>query len=274
MNEAATLTASSAAALQSFFASGVVLLCVLLCGLAGLRAKLFRSILSFGSMMTAAVAAFVWCDGAGRLLAGFGMLDAWSLVAGYTTVLCLVMALMSALFRLMVRAEVMTYAPVIDRLGGALVGVVAGVLLASVARVGFAMAPVSAAARPTPAQLQLDVTPRVLQMMGRILSSDASVRRAWLYGAGGRVEEGKPAPGQLAWSEPFIDLDSNGKRGADEPFLDKDGNGRFTEVFAAGDAATVRGMQVGAMDRYWLGNWRLVSVMESNPPVDAAKDAE
>jgi hypothetical protein len=264
MNEAAVeLTAGSAAALQSFFAFGVVFVCVALGALAGLRQRLFRSILSCGGLVVATIAAYIWGEGFGNVLQGFGVSEGWSLVAGYGVVLALVLALVGMLLRLLVRAEVMTYATMVDRLGGALIGVATGVLLASAVRVGFAMAPVSAAARPTPHQLQGDVTPRLLRMVSRILSSDPEVRHAWLHGSGRRVENGAPSPNAVTWSEPFVDLDANGQFDGKEPFLDKDGNGVFTEVFAERDPAARQEVRIGVMDRYWLGNWQLVRVTES-----------
>jgi hypothetical protein len=263
MNEAPVeLTAGSAAALQSFFAFGVVFVCVALGAVAGLRQGLFRSILSCGGLVVATIAAFVWGEGFGGLLQGFGVSKGWSLVAGYGAVLALVLALLGTLLRVLVRAEVMKYSAIVDRIGGLTIGVAAGVLLASAVRVGFAMAPVSAAGRPTPEQLQVDLTPRLLRMVSRILSSDSEVRRAWLHGAGKRVENGTPSPNAATWSEPFVDLDSNGHFDGKEPFLDKDGDGAFTRVFAEADAGADGEMRVGVMDRYWLGNWRLVTVAE------------
>lgn len=256
------LTDASAAALQTFIASGVVLVCVLLGGLSGARLKLFRSILAFGSLVTASVAALLWCEGMANILWGLGIPPSWSLAAGYTTILALVMGGMAFSFRLSVRAEIMNYVPLLDRLGGALVGAAAGVVLASVVRVGFAMTPLPAAARPTPEQLQLDATPRILRMVGSMLTSDAGVRRSWLLGGGTPLQGNKPKPGQPVWSEPYLDLNSNDYRDADEPFLDKDGDYEFSQDFATTDAAARPEMQIGVMDRYWLGNWRLVRVLE------------
>lgn len=265
MNEPAAveLTSASAAALQTFFASGVLLVCVALCGLSGLRTKLFRSILSFASLIIAAVAAFAWCDGAGRVLGACGVPQAWALVAGYAAVLGCVLSFMGVVLFFTVRSDVMTYFPILDRVGGLLVGIAGGVFLASVVRVGFAMTPFSAAARPAPQQMELDVTPRVLRMVSRILSSDTEFRNAWLRGSGSPSAGGVPDAGTVTLSEPFIDLNSNGAFDSEEPFLDKNGDGRFTAIFRENNDQYDRALRVGVMDRYWLGNWRLVTVEES-----------
>lgn len=254
---------NAAGVLQSFIAYGIVLACVVLCGLAGLRLKLFQSVIACAAFVAAAVAAFVWCDAAAGLIRGFGGPASWSLVAGYAAVFFLVFLGVKLVVGLVARAEVMTYPAIVDRLGGAAVGAVAGVFLASIIRVGFAMAPVAGAVRPTPEQMQGDITPRVLQMVSRIISSDAAVRRAWLYGESGGGRDGA-GPGQIAWSEPFIDENDNGLFDRDEPFLDKDGNGRFTPSVAAADADFNRDLRVGVLERYWLGDWQRVRVMEPN----------
>jgi hypothetical protein len=273
------LTDASAAALQTFIASGVVLVCVLLSALSGSRLKLFRSILAFGSLVTASVAALFWCEGMSQILWGLGIPPSWSLAAGYTTILATVLSVMGVSFRLSVRAEIMNYVPLLDRLGGALVGAVAGVVLASVVRVGFAMTPFPAAARPTPDQFQIDATPRILRMVASTLTSDPNVRRSWLRGGGTPLQGNAPPEGQPVWSEPYLDLNSNDYRDADEPFLDKDGNYEFSPDFATTEAAAGPEMKIGVMDRYWLGNWRLVRVMESTageaaPEEDPANNAE
>lgn len=271
MNDAASvdLTAASAAALQTFIASGVVLTCIALGGLAGLRTKFFRSIMGFASLVTAAAASFAWCDGAGRFIGAFGVPGGWTLVAGYTAVFAVVLAVMSVLTHVMVRTDVMTYFPIIDRVGGAVVGAASGILLASAVRVGFAMAPFAAAARPTPEQLQADVTPRILQIVSRILSSNTEFRRAWLHGRPKPLDDGAEGD-ETAWSEPYVDLNTNRRHDADEPFLDKDGNQTFTAAFAVADVADDDDMLIGVMDRYWLGNWRLVTVSKSNGEVNPA----
>lgn len=274
MNDANSvdLTAASAAALQTFIASGVVLACIALGALSGLRTKLFGAILGFASLLTAAVASFAWCDGAGRFLGAFGLPAGWTLVAGYTAVIIVVIALMNAMLFVTARSDVMTYLPILDRVCGALVGAVGGILLASVVRVGFAMTPFSSAARPSPEQMQADVTPRVLRIVARILSSDAEFRRAWLYGSPRPLADGDAGAG-TRWSEPFVDTNTNGRFDEGESFLDKDGNGKFTTAFGVAGAGESDGMLVGVMERYWLGNWRLVTVCEANGATDESSDA-
>lgn len=267
MNEALAPLQSidASAALQSFLAYGVVLTCVVLFGLAGLRAKLFRSALTFAAFIAAGVAAFVWCDAMGRLIQGFGGPADWSLALGYTAVFLGTFTVLELIFRRVARAEVMTYPAIVDRLGGLLVGILAGVFVASLVRVGFAMTPVAAAVRPTPEQIQVDVTPRVLRMVSQILSADPSVRRVWLHGEQGEPFDGQVKPGHVVLSEPYIDENNNDQFDRDEPFLDKDGNDRFTSSLIVANEEQSRDLRVGVMERYWLGNWQRVKVSLQNP---------
>jgi hypothetical protein len=248
------------AALQSFIAFGVVIACVALCGFAGLRLRLFATIMAFGAMIAASVAAYVWGEPCGWLLGGFGFPADWRLVAGFALVFLSGFVLIKVLFRFAVRAEIMTYPWIPDRLGGLLVGILAGLFLASILRVGLAMAPVSARVRPTPEQIQADLTPRVLLMLSRIMSGDPASRRRWLRGPETPPHEGGPAPGKVVISEPFVDENDNGLRDRDEPFLDKDGDGEFSPSFAVIDESLNPDFLVGMIERYWLGNWQRVRV--------------
>jgi hypothetical protein len=266
MNEALAPLQSidPASALQSFVAYGVVWTCVVLCGLAGLRVKLFGSILAFAAFISAAVAAFIWSDAAGRLIRAFGGPANWSLTLGYAAVFLGIFVVLKLLLRSLVRAEVMTYPAIVDRLGGLAVGMLAGVFLASLVRVGFAMSPVTSTVRPSPEQLQVDVTAQVLRMVSQIISSDPATRRAWLHGERGEPG-GQAKRGQFAWSEPYIDVNGNDQFDRDEPFLDKDGNGRFTSSLMVAGKEPDRDLCVGVMERYWLGNWQRVKVMVQTP---------
>ena len=246
------------AAVQSFIAFGVVLACVGLCGFAGFRLRLFATIMAFGAMIAAAIAAFVWGEPCGQLLGGFGFPADWRLVGGFALVFLSSFILLKVLFRWAVRAEVMTYPWIPDRLGGLLVGVLAGLFLASIFRVGLAMAHVNARDRPTTEQIQADVTPRVLLMLSRIMPGDPAIRRTWLRGPETPPRAGDPEPGKVVVSEPFVDENDNGLRDRDEPFLDKDGDGEFSPSFAVIDESLNPDLLVGVIERYWLGNWARV----------------
>jgi len=245
----------AATALTSFVAYGVVMLCVVLGGISGLRLGLFQSIVGFGALVAATVSAFLWCEGAGRLIRGFGAPENWSLVIGYVTVLAITYALIRRLVRIATRSRRLVYPAIVDRLFGVCVGILGGFFLASVVRVGFAMTPVSTGVRPTPAQMQADLTPRVLQMMSQILYGDATLRRAWMFGAPVKSDDAAIVPGGMSSSEPFVDENGNGEFDRDEPYLDKDGNSRFTVRFGKVADEQSRELLVGVMERYWLGNW-------------------
>jgi hypothetical protein len=245
--------------LQAFIAYGVIITCVALCGLAGLRLGLFRSILNFASFVAAALASFLGSDIVGTLLQAVGCPAAWALLAGYVATFVGTFSLFTGILRLAARAEVMTYPGLIDRVGGVSLGLLNGVLLANMVRIGFAMTPLAAGTRPAPEEIRFDMTSRMLQMAARIVSSNPDARRAWLFGEQGEKLEVGAAGRGTVWSEPFVDENANGLYDRDEPFLDKDASGRFTSSFAAADLN--HAPAVGVMERYWLGNWPRVMVI-------------
>jgi uncharacterized membrane protein required for colicin V production len=278
MNEALAPLRSidTTGALQTFVAYGIVLTSLVLCGLNGLRIRIVSSVIAFAEYVAAGVAAILWCTNFGTILRLFGCPRDWSLVVAYAGVFLGVLLILQLMLWRLVRAEVMTFPMLVDRIGGLLIGVMAGVLLASIIRVGFAMSPFSSTVVLTEEQMRLDVTPRVLQMISRIVSADPKIRSAWLFGAKGEPVQGAVGPGRIVWSEPYVDENDNDLFDRDERFIDKDGNGEFTAALSVGDEEKSRGLRVGVMERYWIGNWRRVKVElgshqnpdDPNAPVD------
>lgn len=251
-------------AIQYFISFGIVVTCLALGALAGLRLRLFRSVLSFATLVAASLVALAFGDTASSMLQGVAIPAGWSLLAGYAAVFGGILVGLPAVLELTMMTAVMTFPMLVDRLGGALVGAAAGMLLASIVRVGFAMAPVAAEAHPKPDQMQHDVTPRFLSMVASIMTSDPALRRAWLRGREWKTENGQAPPLGPTWSEPFVDLNGNNRFDRDEPFLDKDGNGVFTRSLEP-KRLEDDGPLIGVMERYWLGNWQLVRVEQSTP---------
>jgi uncharacterized membrane protein required for colicin V production len=251
-------------AIQYFISFGIVVTCLALGALAGFRLRLFRSVLSFATLVAASLVALAFGDTASGLLQGFAIPPGWSHLAGYAAVFGTILVGLPALLELTMTTAVMTFPMLIDRLGGALVGAAAGMLLSSIVRVGFAMAPVAAEARPSPEQMQHDITPRFLSIVASIMTSDPALRRAWLRGREWKPAAGDAANAGLTWSEPFVDVNDNKRFDRDEPFLDKDGNESFTRTFVS-KLPDDGGPLIGVMERYWLGSWQLVQVEESTP---------
>jgi uncharacterized membrane protein required for colicin V production len=250
-------------AIQHFISFGIVITCLALGALAGFRLRLFRSVLSFATLVAASLVALAFGDTVSGMLQGVAIPSGWSHLAGYAAVFGGILIALPAILELTMMTAVMTFPMLIDRLGGALVGAAAGMLLASIVRVGFAMAPVAAAARPAPEQMQHDVTPRFLNMVASIMTSDPALRRAWLRGRDWKVADVAGAA-ELSWSEPFVDENDNNQFDRDEPFLDKDGDAAFTRTLAA-KRSEENGPLIGVMERYWLGNWPKVRVEQSSP---------
>lgn len=251
-------------AIQYFISFGIVVTCLALGALAGFRLRLFRSVLSFATLVAASLLALAFGDTVSGMLQGVAIPPGWSHLAGYAVVFGGILIALPAILELTMMTAVMTFPMLVDRLGGALVGAAAGMLLASIVRVGFAMAPVAAEARPKPEEMKNDITPRFLSMVASIMTSDPSARRAWLLGRDWKAADAGAVDSGLTWSEPFIDLNDNGRFDRDEPFLDKDGDVAFTRTLAA-VRPDDNGPLIGVMERYWLGNWPMVRVERSSP---------
>ena len=92
-----------------------------------------------------------------------------------------------------VPAEVVRFAPIIDKLGGALVGAVAGIILAGTLLIACSIAPVPEAFRLDGSTLGYDMGTRMLRTFARCVEPDDAKREVLLDGEPGSVPEPLPA---------------------------------------------------------------------------------
>jgi uncharacterized membrane protein required for colicin V production len=92
-----------------------------------------------------------------------------------------------------VPAEVVRFAPIIDKLGGALVGAVAGIILAGTLLIACSIAPVPEAFRLDGSTLGYDMGTRMLRTFARCVEPDDAKRAVLLDGEPGTVPEPLPA---------------------------------------------------------------------------------
>jgi hypothetical protein len=92
-----------------------------------------------------------------------------------------------------VPAEVVRFAPIIDKLGGALVGAVAGIILAGTLLIACSIAPVPEAFRLDGSTLGYDMGTRMLRTFARCVEPDDAKRAVLLDGEPGTVPEPVPA---------------------------------------------------------------------------------
>ena len=191
--------------------------------------------------------------------------------------------------------DVVRFAPIIDKLGGALVGAVAGIILAGTFLIACSIAPVPEAFRLDGSSLGYDMGTRMLRTFARCVEPDDAKRTVLLDGEPGTVPEplpavdppvfdaaeakgdkpldndkqdkkGKkakaenppsppPAPPPPLWSEPFADLNGNKQHDEGEPFLDTDHDKAFTARLVFNDPNSNGKRDIGLLERYRLHAW-------------------
>ena len=193
-----------------------------------------------------------------------------------------------------VPAEVVRFAPAIDKLGGGLVGAVAGMIVAGTFLITCSIAPVPEAFRIDGSKLGYDMGTKMLRTFARCVEPDEAKRAVLLNGESGsappppppspeasenshhdkdhgsekhqkhgkhdtkaKPEPEKPPepPPPPQWSEPFADLNGNKAYDEGEPYLDTDHNSGFTPRLNLDDANDNGKRDVGLFERYRMHAW-------------------
>lgn len=157
--------------------------------------------------------------------------------------------------------DTLRFSTLIDKIGGVLVGGLAGAVIAGTLLVVLSALPIPAAYRIDGTQTKYDLGTRALKTFARLIESDAAKREILLNGEG---PAGEPAGG-LETSELFVDINGNGLfdgvgEGA-ERHLDRDGNGSFTPRVAFTDTNGNGVRDIGLLERYRLAAWQKLRVL-------------
>jgi hypothetical protein len=163
--------------------------------------------------------------------------------------------------------ETLRFSPLIDKVGGVLMGGLAGMVIAGMLLVVLSAMPIPAAYAIDGSQTKYDLGARVLKTFARLIVSDTAAREVLLNGegpAGGESPAGEATAGPET-SELFVDSNGNGlfdgEGEAAEGHLDHDGNSRFTPrvVFSDRNENGVR--DIGLLERYRLRAWQKLRVL-------------
>jgi len=146
-------------------------------------------------------------------------------------------------------------APNLDKLAGAIVGAVAGLVIAGAVLIGFSIAPVPPAYRIDGSKMKLDMGSRMLRTFVRCVAGDEATRRLLLEGEPGTPLDPAAGQGRPAWSEPFVDANGSLTYDDGEHYIDTDGNGSFTKELKANDINGDGRRDVGLLERYRSGHW-------------------
>jgi len=232
----------------------------------GLRNGLFLTAVAVLTVVTAFNAALGLAPGLAVYFTSLRWMPALVLPLAYFLILAVILLTVKAAVAVCVREDDAWLSPRVDRLGGALMGAFAGWLLAGALLVGWSMIELPSGVRPPTPSLTPDAGSWMLRMFTRLCEPEKERRNRLLDGDA--VHEQGVAGGDVVLAtEPFDDVDLDGRRGEQEPFIDHDGDGAFTvSQSVADDSSALNGLRdVGLLDRYWLSAWRRMRVL--HPPL-------
>lgn len=248
----------------------LVLALVAVAASVGWRHGIFIATLAGFQALASGVAALALAGPVADLIAPADVVPAaWRLVIAYVVTFTVVFVGIRLAIGAAVPELALAFAPKPDAVGGAVIGALAGWLLAGAAVVGWSMAGLPEPWRAAPARLTADPGRGLLGLFARCVEPDPRRRAQLLIGEvipGARAAAARPdgpRPDGPRASEPFLDLDRNDRFDAGEPYLDLDGDGGFTPGLAYDDANGNGRRDLGLLECHWLGSWSGVTVMHA-----------
>ena len=158
----------------------------------GVQNGLFLAVLTGMQALLALVFALAFADPLAALLTTFELPIIYAFPAAFGLLLVGTAVAARLVMGGYVPAEVVRFAPIIDKLGGALVGAVAGIILAGTLLIACSIAPVPEAFRLDGSTLGYDMGTRMLRTFARCVEPDDAKRAVLLDGEPGSVPEPSP----------------------------------------------------------------------------------
>ena len=158
----------------------------------GVQNGLFLAVLAGMQALLALVFALAFADPLAALLTTFELPIVYAFPAAFVLLLVGTAVATRLVMGGYVPAEVVRFAPIIDKLGGALVGAVAGIILAGTLLIACSIAPVPEAFRLDGSTLGYDMGTRMLRTFARCVEPDDAKRAVLLDGEPGSVPEPSP----------------------------------------------------------------------------------
>jgi len=159
----------------------------------GVQNGLFLAVLTGMQVLLALVVALAFADPLAAVLTTFELPGVYAFPVAFGLLLIGTAVATRLAMGGYVPAEVVRFAPIIDKLGGALVGAVAGIILAGTLLIACSIAPVPEAFRLDGSTLGYDMGTRVLRTFARCVEPDDAKRAVLLDGEPGSVPEPLPA---------------------------------------------------------------------------------
>ena len=187
-----------------------------------------------------------------------------------------------------VRADAVEFEPIIEKVGGGLLGAVAGIIVAGTLLVALSIMPLPESFRIDGTALRFDVGSGMLRTLARVAVPDPAQRKILLEGDavstdgdgwklvavdeetgkraypekplppdppadGSPPPEVPPPPPPEMWSEPFADLNGNGCWDAGEPYLDLFADTAFTKAALFSPTSYPDHKFVGSKEGFFVG---------------------
>lgn len=153
--------------------------------------------------------------------------------------------------------DAISFAPIIDMVGGGLVGAVAGLVVAGGLLIAWSMAGLPQGAELDARTLVIDAGKTMLSSFSRCVMPAGDGRKLLLEGE--RTSVDSAAAGRC--SEPFVDANHNGAFDAGERYLDLDHNGSFTLERPFVDVNGNHCRDFGLCECYELASWQDLAVL-------------
>ncbi len=183
------LAASIPQRLGDLIVGGIVLALVAF----GVQNGLFLAVLAGIQALVALVVALAFADPLAAVLVSFELPPLYAFPAAFGLLLIGTAVATRLLVGGYVPADVVRFTPVIDKLGGGLVGAVAGIIIAGTLLIACSIVPVPEAFRLDGSALGYDMGTRMLRTFARCVEPDDAKRAILLDGEPGTVPEPPPA---------------------------------------------------------------------------------
>jgi hypothetical protein len=277
----------------------------------GAQSGLFLAVLAGMHALVSLVVALAFAEPLAALLTTFELPAHYAFPAAFGLLLVGTAFGIRLLVGEYVPADVVRFVPPIDKVGGGLVGAVAGMVVAGTFLIACSIAPLPEAFRLDGATLRYDMGTRLLKTFARCVQPDDEKRAILLDGEPGSVpsplpvavpespgtDAEQPAPPEPTpleptppappppppppvWSEPFADLNGNKTYDEGEPYIDTDTSQTFTARLVQSDVNGNGRRDIGLLERYRMHAWgqqvmSLVTIDEvvPAPAVDASAPA-
>jgi len=150
--------------------------------------------------------------------------------------------------------------PLADRLGGAVAGGLAGILIAGGVLVTLSIVPLPGLLKPAPGGMFFDAGSLVLRAVGRLAPE--------IHEGRSLVLDGEPASRSSSLSakltnEPWCDVDGDSTQTDKDRYRDVDGGGAYSKDLYFADVDGDGSRRIGILDKYVTGCWD--SSLNSSP---------